>query len=38
VQAGATHVAVNTMNASIGGVDEHIRVIRAAARELRIAS
>jgi probable F420-dependent oxidoreductase len=37
-QVGATHVAVNTMNASIGGVDEHIRVIRAAARELRIGT
>ena len=37
-QMGATHVAVNTMNAAIGGVDAHIREIRAAARELGIGS
>jgi probable F420-dependent oxidoreductase len=34
---GATHVAVNTMNAGIGGVDEHIAVIRDAAKLLAIA-
>jgi probable F420-dependent oxidoreductase len=37
-QLGATHVAVNTMNASIGGVDAHIREIRAAAKVLGIGS
>jgi probable F420-dependent oxidoreductase len=37
-ELGASHVAVNTMNASIGGVDAHIREIRVAARLLGIGS
>ncbi|HRE00776.1 MAG TPA: LLM class F420-dependent oxidoreductase [Ilumatobacteraceae bacterium] len=34
---GVTHIAVNTMNAGLGGVDAHITVIREAASLLGIA-
>jgi probable F420-dependent oxidoreductase len=34
--AGATHIAINTMNAGLGGVDEHLRVLEECAAELEL--
>jgi len=32
--AGATHVAVNTMNAGLGAVDAHLTALEACAQQL----